>query len=283
MSADQPLIQPQSVVEGTFQQPAAPVDNSPTPENTGATPPPEGGTEYVDIPVELRPRFNRLYHNMKEYERENSTLRQHVGQLTQAVNEWQASLATNAETAQRQQLMARMVQAKEQGNVAEEVRLQGELATLGQRVPKPAPLAPPPAPIPPEVTYVSEWSREVGQDGNFRRPWALEGHPRYAEAYNFIANLTQDPRYAGNTDAILAAADRHMGLSQGQPRPPGAAVLSGGQVRPSVDAEVQLSPDQLRIAQKLGIAPKAYAAQQAMINKYGNGYAVTNRPKGQAK
>jgi hypothetical protein len=74
-----------------------------------------------------------------------------------------------------------------------------------------------------------------------------------------------------------------MGLSQGQARPPGAAVLSGGQVRPSVDSEVQLSPDQLRIAQKLGIAPKAYAAQQAMINKYGNGYAVTNRPKGQAK
>jgi hypothetical protein len=291
MSADQPLIQPQSApVEGTFQQPAAPVDNSPTPENTGATPPyavnttaPEGGTEYVDIPVELKPRFNRLYHNMKEYERENATLRQHVGQLTQAVNEWQASQATNAETIQRQQLMARMVQAKEQGNVAEEVRLQGELATLGQRVQKPAPLAPPPAPVPPEVTYVSEWSREVGQDGNFRRPWALEGHPRYAEAYNFIANLTQDPRYSGNTDAILAAADRHMGLSQGQPRPPGAAVLSGGQVRPSVDSEVQLSPDQLRIAQKLGIAPKAYAAQQAMINKYGNGYAVTNRPKGQAK
>jgi hypothetical protein len=176
-----------------------------------------------------------------------------------------------------------MVQAKEQGNVAEEVRLQGELATISQRVQKPVPLAPPPAPTPPEVTYVSEWSREVGQDGNFRRPWALEGHPRYAEAYNFIANLTQDPRYSGNTDAILAAADRHMGLSQGQARPPGAAVLSGGQVRPSVDSEVQLSPDQLRIAQKLGIAPKAYAAQQAMINKYGNGYAVTNRPKGQAK
>jgi hypothetical protein len=285
MSADQPPVQPQTVVGGTFGESTAPtsVDNSPTPENTGATPPPEGGTEYVDIPVELKPRFNRLYHNMKEYERENATLRQHVGQLTQAVNEWQASQATNAETVQRQQLMARMVQAKEQGNVAEEVRLQGELATISQRVQKPVPLAPPPAPTPPEVTYVSEWSREVGQDGNFRRPWALEGHPRYAEAYNFIANLTQDPRYSGNTDAILAAADRHMGLSQGQPRPPGAAVLSGGQVRPSVDSEVQLSPDQLRIAQKLGIAPKAYAAQQAMINKYGNGYAVTNRPKGQAK
>jgi hypothetical protein len=289
MSADQPPVQPQSIVEGTSQQPAAPVDNSPTPENTGATPPyavnttaPEGGTEYVDIPVELKPRFNRLYHNMKEYERDNALLRQHISQLTQSVNEWQASQATNAETAQRQQLMARMVQAKEQGNVAEEVRLQNELATISQRVQKPVPLAPPPAPTPPEVTYVSEWSREVGQDGNFRRPWALEGHPRYAEAYNFIANLTQDPRYSGNTDAILAAADRHMGVAQAG-RPPGAAVLSGGQVRPSVDSEVQLSPDQLRIAQKLGIAPKAYAAQQAMINKYGNGYAVTNRPKGQAK
>jgi hypothetical protein len=287
MSADQPFIQPQSIVEGTSQQPAAPVDNGnvgETPgyaQNVGETPPLEGGTEYADIPPELKPRFNRIYHNMKEFERENVTLRQHIGQLTQAVNEWQASQATNAETIQRQQLMARMVQAKEQGNVAEEVRLQGELATLGQRVQKPAPLAPPPAPIPPEVTYVSEWSREVGQDGNFRRPWALEGHPRYAEAYNFIANLTQDPRYSGNTDAILAAADRHMGVVNGQARPPGAAVLSGGQVRPSVDSEVQLSPDQLRIAQKLGIAPKAYAAQQAMINKYGNGYAVTNRPKGQ--
>lgn len=275
MSADQPLIQPQNVVDGTSQESTIPasVDNSETQGNGVATPP-EGGTEYVDIPPELKPRFNRIYHNMKEFERDNALLRQHISQVTQAFNEYQAAQATNAETVQRQQIMARMVQAKEQGNVAEEVRLQGELATLGQRVPKPAPLAAPPAAVPPEVSYVSEWSREVAPDGNFKRPWALEGHPRYAEAYNFIAGLTQDPRYAGNTDAILAAADRHMGVANGQVRPPGAVVMSGGQVRPQETGEVTLSPDQLRVAQRLGITPKAYAAQLGLISKYGNGYAV---------
>lgn len=236
---------------------------------------PAPGTDFVEFSPEQKRRFDRIYHNMKEYERDNGALRQHIAQLTEVVNSLQAGTAQQQELVQRQNVMRQLVAAKEAGNVQEEVRLQGELATIGQKVPKPVPLPPPPQTQNADIAAVDAWSKEVGPDGNFRRPWALEGHPRYTEAYNLVATLVTDPRFTGNTDAILAEVDRRFGVSQGQPRPPGATVLSGGQVRPHVEAEVQLSPDELNMARKFGISPKDYALQRKLI---GQGERAYSRP-----
>jgi hypothetical protein len=244
---------------------------------------PQQGTEFVDFTPEQKRRFDRIYHNMKEYERDNSALRQHIAQLTEAVNNMQAGSAQQQEASQKQRLMQQLLQAKEAGNVALEVQLQGELATVGQKVPKPIPLPPPPQTQNADIAAVEQWSRELGPDGSFRRPWALEGHSRYTEAYNLVASLVTDPRFTGNTDAILAEVDRRMGVSQGQPRPPGATVLgSGGQVRPQVDSEVQLTPDELNMARKFGISPRDYAAQMKMIGQGNRAYSrptITPRSK----
>jgi hypothetical protein len=244
--------------------------------------PDRDGTEFVDIPPELKPRFNRIYHNLKEFERDNGALRQHIAQLTEVVNGMQTGQAQAQEQVQRQRILQQIVQAKEAGNIAEEVRLQGELATVGQRVTKPVTLPPPPPGQSADIAVVEQWSREVAGDGNFRRPWALEGHPRYSEAYNLVASLVSDARYAGNTDAILAEVDRRMGLQGNGTRPPGATVLSGGQVRPQVEAEVQLSPDELNMARKFGISPKDYALQQKLIGQGNRAYSrptITPRSK----
>jgi hypothetical protein len=198
------------------------------------------------------------------------------------VNGMQTGQAQAQEQVQRQRILQQIVQAKEAGNIAEEVRLQGELATVGQRVTKPVTLPPPPPGQSADIAVVEQWSREVAGDGNFRRPWALEGHPRYSEAYNLVASLVSDARYAGNTDAILAEVDRRMGLQGNGTRPPGATVLSGGQVRPQVEAEVQLSPDELNMARKFGISPKDYALQQKLIGQGNRAYSrptITPRSK----
>jgi hypothetical protein len=235
---------------------------------------PAQGTEYVDFSPEQKRRFDRIYFNMKEYERDNSALRQHIAQLTEAVNAMQAGSAQQQEAVQRQRIMQQMLQAKEAGNIQEEVRLQGELTTLGQRAPKPVPLPPPPQTQNADISAVESWSREVAGDGNFKRPWALEGHPRYAEAYNLVASMVTDPRFNGNTDAILAEVDRRMGVQGTHPRPPGATVLSGGQVRPQVETEAQLSQDELQVARKMGLSPKDYALQVKLINQHSRGYSV---------
>lgn len=266
------LIIPQNVVEGQAELLSAPAPEQLQPEQ----PPPQPvGTEWTDmsgLTPQQKSRFDRIYWNMKEHEQTIGQLRDHSLRLAQVVQEMQSRGADATEAVQRQGLMQRLLTAKETGNIQEEVRIQGEMSTLAQRIPRPTQIPIPPAPPNPDIMTVEQWSREVGSDGNFRRPWALEGHPRYQEVYNLVAGLVNNPQLVGNTEAILSEVDRRMGSSLA--RPAGATVMSPGQVRPQQGEEIALDPDEIRQAQKFGMTPKQYADQKVMIGKYGRAYSV---------
>src|SRR3546814_20946933 len=86
-----------------------------------------------------------------------------------------------------------------------------------------------------DVKYVRDWSHETAEDGSFLRPWAIEGHPRYQEAFEItrqIAGQTDD------VDLILKHVDEKMGH---KPRRQTTGTVLGSGGRPPKSKEIQLS------------------------------------------
>ena len=244
-------------------------EDTPTPQvETGKpveTPEPEG-KEYVEFrdPKE-EARFKRVYRNMKEYERGLQELAAHNAQLHQTLEEIKAQGFQIQKQAEIDSVQQDIIRATEKGDTRTAVAAQTKLAGLqAEAVQQQQPVQVPQVQVPSvERNLIEDWKWEAGDDGNFRRPWAHERHPKYREAYELTRQIALDPQYKGDVQAILSAVDQKMSTGK-KPNPTTATVLAGTPRRQSSKSEP--TPDQKLAAQRMGVPLERYMAQVEAIN-----------------
>lgn len=235
------------------------------PEKTETKTEPDG-TDFVEFPdPKLEARFRRIYGNMKSTERANEALREHLTQITKVAEENRAELAALKAGSSADQLKTEIVKAKERGDARAEVELTDRLGKLRQ-TPPPAPLPPPPMAEPLELHEARAWESEVGADGNFLRPWAQPQHPDFAKAMSVTKTLVGDPAFGGDVLKVLTEVDKRMGVKTTPAKRVPASVMSADMRPPRGDLP-SLSADQVAIARKMGVDPKAYAQQLKLLGK----------------
>lgn len=259
-AAEQDTVAPEATVEGGEQETRS------------------EGKQFVeldDLPPVVKARFNRIYGNMKEYER--------VAQETAKVNRALVERLEKLETGDLQDrittLQQRQKEAFESGDFDKAQKLNDELLDhkLAEKnrskieVPeiKPADDAPL---TEDQLGMLAAWAQESDDDGKALRPWAKPGHKDHDRAVRYIQSAAMDPDFDVESPqgfkALLEAVDKRMGKGGQSPAPKTAAVLSGnGDGRPrSSDKAVRLTPEQIRVAENMGYTQKQYAE---LIQKYG--------------
>lgn len=95
---------------------------------------------------------------------------------------------------------------------------------------------------------LSAWQSETDSSGNPLRPWASEGHPMYAAAFQEAKNVYTNPRYKNMTpEQKVAEIDRRMGY---QPRQTAQTVMGGGLTPRAKTTKISLTPEQELFAKK---------------------------------
>lgn len=215
------------------------------------------GRKYVDtskLPPEVREeveaRINYLAGKAKWTENALKDLAAQNQRLEDAVNK-QAEDRAKAEAEQTvSRLEQQKVDAYHKADFEAVARIDSELIGIKAKPPEPARAVDPPATLSPsELATVETWSNEVGENGQFVRPWAVKGHPQFQVALNKVAELSQDQRYVNAPiETILQEVERRMRPQASQPRPTAATVLNGnGAIRPQ-KTDVTLSPQEERVA-----------------------------------
>lgn len=245
-------------------------DDAPAPETAAETPPETGGgepdgtdfVEFSDPAVEAR--FKRVYGHMKSWERSFQALAEHNRQLTETVEQLRAQTAAKQRDSEVGRILAQIRQAKANGDIDQETMLLNRLSEVrAQPIPGPEsdPLPEPPAPPSIDMEAVNDWAHEVDpRTGQFKRPWALYGHPRYHEALRVTQEALQ--QYPDDLDKVLAVVERRMGGQR-----PTASVIPNSEGRPRATASVELTDVEKEVAQRMGVSFEAYAKQKELIRK----------------
>lgn len=252
-------------------QPEPSPEPEPDPEAKGE---PGDGYEQVDFkndpPEKVEARFGRIYRQLKvqddklnqsdaalrQMAEDNHALMQRLSKQERAQTEAQ----TNAEIGN---IQAQITAAAENGQYDEVARLTTYLTTksadlaVSRAAPEPEPeAAPEPAPAidPAAQREVNLWANETGDDGQYLRPWAVDGHPQQQEALSIGRQIFADPEWADRSlVSRLGEIERRMTPEKPKSKPSPAPVLSGeGDIRqPAPKPETTLSADQKRVAEMM--------------------------------
>lgn len=226
------------------------------------------GTDFVEIEdPKVAARFRRLYGHVKSLERGNDALREHSALLQKKLEEITGLVETGQTVAAAKQIKEQLVAAKQRGDAPAEVELTDRLSRLNAAPRQPAALPQLPPAETMELVEARAWESETGADGNFLRPWAQPAHPEFDKAMNIARTLMTDPTIGTDINRVLGEIDRRMGVKRTQPRRPGPANVMSSDARPPRGELPELSSEQLGIARKMGIDPKAYAQQLKLINR----------------
>lgn len=253
---------PAAATEGAPATTAAPDP----PKRNGAAPP---GKDFAEMTPEQQARFDRIYGQMKEYERIAGRSAQALAELHRKLEAAEARQAQESLGKHEADLKAKIADANARGAYDEAADLTGKLAQheAAKIIPK---VAPQPAAAEPaadaltreEYARVSEWAAEVS-DGDFVRPWARPGHPRQEQALTLANDLMAKPGWrVRGLDALLAEVDRRMAPARSQ-QPSGAALSSDGRPAAKKGALPPLTPQEQRVAAKMGLKPEDYQRAKA--------------------
>ena len=218
---------------------------------------------------EANARFRYIYRNMRESERALREMAEINKTLSTRLAEMESHQIDRDRSGEMAMLQGQLHSAKEAGNTAAESAITARIATLAAQ-PKPEARAVPEVNVPSmALSMLNDWKFETDAAGNFVRPWAHNGHPRFQEAYQAVAAARQ--QYGEDVVSILRAADERMGMKKSPVRnganASGSAVLSGTGVRPASSGNATLTPEQRRVAERLGLDPERYLKQLRMIEK----------------
>ena len=218
----------------------------------------EAGSKFVPIEdKEVKDRFNKVYGQFKFQQRVNDELVTVVKDLKSKLEKIESKGAEKEASDQKQTVKYALAKAHENSDSRAVAELTAKLVELE----KPAP-APKPEPVntddmsPQDKENFTRWLTELGEDGNLKRPWALQHHPKYNDAIEVTNVILADPSISMNgLNAVLNALDQRMTPKKAAPAPTTAAVLSGGAKRPMSKS---LSPEEQYVAKKMGLSPEDY-------------------------
>lgn len=240
------------------------------------------GWDTVEIPPELKPRFGRIYKEMKDYQRDANELRDINRQLLTTVEQLQTTqgevithLKAKDFVEAESQLNTQRQQAWDKGDVSGFNAANDRLMEIKARkiaaemVPaqktQPVTQQPQNAPISggdfvnmavqkgllqqDEATVYKTWASETDENGNLRRPWVNESDMRNSTAAYEGRAVFNNPSYENKPFADkLKEIDRRMGLAN-TTQTGGPGVLPAGNLtRGTKTDKVALTPWQETVA-----------------------------------
>jgi len=208
----------------------------------------KAGTQFVDftqLDPSVKARFDRIYSNMKQYERAMEPIATENRELRDRLERLEASDTQRTTQQALQSLNRQKVQALEEGDSARVVQIDDKLMALRTSPPikeESASRERPAEVISDESAFTQAdqaamdvWSDERTERGSLMRPWADPNHQLHDKAARAGAAALSDPEIAAKgIDAVLTEIDRIMGIDSGGRAERGVPTnLSGdGNVRP---------------------------------------------------
>lgn len=234
---------------------------------TKEAPRPEGLPEdqewdHVEMDEKTQRRFNRIYASMKQSEGAMKQMAEDHRKMVEKIHTLEGQLTSKEREDRKTVLMEQKAAAMDEGDNKRVVDIDEQLATLRQPVQaEPQPELPPDPGwfTPARQDALIKWASETTDQGEAKRPWAQEGHPKNARAVEITNAVINDPEFAGaEISEILGEVDRLMAPRRTAPSAP--AVMSGNSsARPKEKSTPKLTQDQLAIAKVMGVSPKDYA------------------------
>ena len=229
------------------------------PEKEIETPREEPGedqtTEFVEMDEKVKKRFNRVYSNMKQFERLYTQMAKDHKVVLDRLEGLEGKQQEQAVAQAVENLKAKKVQALENADHKAVAEIDDQIAQV-RAVPEKKPEAreeEPAIEIPnPDKELIHDWAHELTTDGNFRRPWAQPGHPYNAKATSIGMAVLEDPEFKGkDTSEILKEVDRLMGIEMKPLKRTSPVLSSDADVSVNKGKVTKLSADQKKIAEVL--------------------------------
>ena len=214
-------------------------------------------TGFVEMDAKMQKKFNRIYGNMKQFERLYSQTMKDQKVLLQKIEALEGKHQEQAISQAVENLKAKKVQAMEVADHKAVAEIDDQIAQV-RAVPEKktettATEVEPQIEIPnPDKELIHDWAHELTNDGNFRRPWAQAGHPYNAKATSIGMAVLEDPAFKGKeTEEILREVDRLMGIEVKTLRRTSPVLSSDSDVSVNKSKVTKLTVDQKKIAEVL--------------------------------
>ena len=244
-----------------------------------AEPTAEQTTDYIELPPKVQSRFNRIYANMKDYERklhEQTAINKRLTDKLSAI-EQQTGAKTGVDMLT--QMKAARRQAIETGDLDTADQIDDQMFDMRLRIM--AAQAQPQADngqqqpansgnnstqqanqlTPEQIQRITEWSDEHDESGTHLRPWSSPGHPQHDRMKSLAASMMLEPKYQDmDLDDFLTDLDKTMNLVAGPRQSQRATVLKPDANRRPTGTKTSLSTEQKAVADRMGITHDAYAA-----------------------
>lgn len=200
----------------------------------------------------IQDRINYLVRENKGLQRSFGAFREHNSALEAKLNQLSQTVTRKETDETMDSLRTQKVEALEKGDYQRVALLDEQIfdqkvkaQTPPQRQPEPDPAA---VLDPADADAVLGWAREMDQNGNIIRPWAVPGHPLHKKLEGEATAVLADPRFNGlPARDILREVDRRM---MGPARGNAPGVLAGSN-RPAPRKDGGLTPDQKFVAQRM--------------------------------
>ena len=234
-----------------------------------ALPEDDGKVDFEALPADIRPVYERRLNTMYGV---TKSLRGDVEVMKNANKELLAEIkAIRDESRERDAatIQNQIKEAIEDGDSEKAATLTAKMADLKSTQSEPAPKEkaqeetagdePPDLSeifTPEEEAEFLQWAMEE-ENGNRKRPWLDQNHPRNGRAVKVIEGVLADPEFEGKSLKVKGAEiDKLMGL---QSKTQAAPVLNSGNP-PRGATKTSLTADQKRAAELMGVSEKDYAS-----------------------
>lgn len=226
-----------------------------TQENEG-----KEGREWVEFTPEQQKKFNDMYKQTKMSDSRNQMLTKMLEEQQKQLDELKSRFSKTDEAEAERILKERIQEARDAGDLEQEVKLFKELASF-EKGPKLKENKVPDITNDPDTKYVLALAQEVDDRGEPTRPWLNDKHPQYrsmlTKANIIVAELEADGEEA-TVPAVMKILDERMKKtppSRG-PSPMERGNLTTGKNGPNI--RPKLSAQEKDIARKLGMSEADY-------------------------
>lgn len=252
-------------------------------------------TDYVDFDemekrfpgskAYIKPRFDHIYAHMKEHGRRADMLDEQNKELTARFSQLEERMEKSETVTVQRRVAGEIAVLQTQYQKAMEAGEYGKAAAINTQMlskmltaektvaaKPPEPEKPRPNGIKSPHDYIIEqWASERDDDGNLKRPWTEDGHPKQRKAAALTNALLVDPDWNSRPlPEILAEVERQMSPASR----PAASVLAPGSAKPPAgDKLPRLSAAEQNTAEKMypGLsvakAHERYAASKKLLGK----------------
>lgn len=250
MTEEQEQIEPEITEQETVHEPEKESEQEVKEE--------ANGTEFVDLdelPPAAQKRFKRIYAHMKENER----ALEESGKVNKQLYDRLRKIEENSNTSQRETKIAaiksQLKDAIESGDVDRQVELNGELQKTYATNTEPEPIEMPESAVDLNARKLESMAAEVDDDGNMKRPWMQQTHPRFQEAVSAANAVMYSPEYQGHPiEDIMEEVDRRM-ISKKRTAP---QVLDSAENKGPKKDSTELTSEQKLVAKAMGLSEKEY-------------------------